>query len=63
MMELNGEKAYTTKEVAAILEVQAQTVRKHIERGKLKAIKPSTEYFILEPDLKEYLQYRKYAEV
>ena len=63
MMELNGEKAYTTKEVAAILEVQTQTVRKYIERGKLKAIKPSTEYFILEPDLKEYLQYRKYAEV
>lgn len=63
MMELNGEKAYTTKEVAAILEVQTQTVRKHIERGKLKAIKPSTEYFILEPDLKEYLQYRQYAEV
>lgn len=59
MMELNGEKAYTTKEVADILEVQTQTVRKHIERKKLKAIKPGTEYLILENDLKEYLQYRQ----
>lgn len=59
MMELNGEKAYTTKEVADILEVQTQTVRKHIERKKLKAIKPGTEYLILESDLKEYLQYRQ----
>lgn len=59
MMELNGEKAYTTKEVADILEVQTQTVRKHIERKKLKAIKPGTEYLILESDLKDYLQYRR----
>lgn len=61
MLVINGIKAYSTKEVAAILEVQPQTVRKHIERGKMKAIKTGTIYFILEPDLKEYLQYRKYT--
>lgn len=63
MLEINGTKAYSTVDVAAILEVQTQTVRKHIERGKLKAIKVGKEYLILEPDLKEYLQYRQYAEV
>ena len=61
MMEINGEKAYTTKEVADLLEVQTQTVRKHIERKKLKADKPGSEYLILESDLKEYLQYRQFC--
>ena len=61
MMEINGEKAYTTKEVADLLEVQTQTVRKHIERKKLKAVKPGSEYLILESDLKEYLQYRQFC--
>ena len=59
MIVTNGEKAYTTKEVAEILEVQTQTVRKHIERKKLKATKSGRDYLILERDLKEYLQYRQ----
>lgn len=59
MIEINGERAYTTTEVAAILEVQQQAVRKNIDRGKLKAIRPDRQYYILESDLRNYLEYRK----
>lgn len=59
MIEINGEKAYTTTEVAAILKVQQQAVRKNIDRGKLKAIRPDRQYYILESDLRNYLEYRK----
>ena len=59
MIEINGERAYTTTEIATILKVQQQAVRKNIERGKLKAIKPDVQYYILESDLRNFLEYRK----
>ena len=59
MIEINGERAYTTTEIAEILKVQQQAVRKNIDRGKLKAIRPDRQYYILESDLRNYLEYRK----
>lgn len=60
MITINKEKAYSTKEVAEILKVQTQTVRAHIKRGKLKAIKLGTDYIIPEAYLKKYLEYRSH---
>lgn len=59
MIEINGERAYTTTEIAEILKVQQQSVRKNIERGRLKAIRPGVQYYITETALMDFLEYRK----
>lgn len=52
-------KLYTVKEVAEILDLHVETVRRHIKQGDLKAAKIGRAYRILEKDLKDYIMNNK----
>lgn len=56
MTEINGEKAYTTKEVAAILGKSTGVVQKYIREGRIKAIPVNNRKIILESSLKAYAE-------
>ena len=48
MIEINGEKAYTTKEAAAILNKTVPVIRKYAREGRLKAETMSNRKYIPE---------------
>lgn len=54
MTEINGEKAYTTKEVAAILGKSMAVVQKYIREGRIEAVPVNNRKIILESSLKAY---------
>lgn len=54
MTEINGEKAYTTKEVAAILCKSMAVVQKYIREGRIEAVPVNNRKIILESSLKAY---------
>lgn len=54
MTEINGEKTYTTKEVAAILGKSMAVVQKYIREGRIKAVPVNNRKIILESSLKAY---------
>lgn len=54
MLIIENEKAYSTTEVAKILDIQAQTVRKKINNGVLRAQKNCGAFHVKESDLREY---------
>ena len=54
MTEINGEKAYTTREVAEILGKSMAVVQKHIREGRIKAVPVNNRKIILESSLKAY---------
>ena len=56
MTEINGEKAYTTKEVAAILGESMAVVQKYIREGRIEAVPVNNRKIILESSLKAYAQ-------
>lgn len=56
MTEINGEKAYTTKEVAAILGKSMAVVQKYIREGCIEAVPVNNRKIILESSLKAYAQ-------
>lgn len=47
---------YSTKEVAALLSMPLETIRRHIRLGKLKAIKLGRQYRVTTDQLQQYLQ-------
>lgn len=47
---------YTVYEVAKMLKVSDRTVRKHIEKGLLPALKIGTVYRVGREDLEEYFE-------
>lgn len=56
MIEINGEKAYTTKEAAAILDKTVPVIRQYTRDGKLKAETISNRKYIPESSLRAYAQ-------
>ena len=52
---------YTIYEVAEMLRVSDRTIRKHIERGILRALKVGTVYRIMKEDLDDYFDRIKTA--
>jgi excisionase family DNA binding protein len=52
------ERFHTISEVARLLEVSDQSIRRWIKAGELKAYKPKKEYRIAESDLQEFLEGR-----
>ena len=56
MTEINGEKAYTTREVAEILGKSMSVVQKYIREGRIEAVPVNNRKIILESSLKEYAQ-------
>jgi excisionase family DNA binding protein len=50
-----GEKAYRIKHVAKMLNMNVETIRRHVRSGKLKSYHFTKEYFITESQLQEYL--------
>jgi excisionase family DNA binding protein len=50
---------YTLSEVARLLEVSEQSVRRWIKAGELVAYKPKKEYRIAETDLRQFLEGRR----
>ena len=60
MSKLENEQLFTVKEVATFLKVHEITVRRHLESGKLKGFKlSSNRWRISKADLEEYLQARR----
>lgn len=56
---MNKEKlpqTYTVKQVAEILRVHADTIRRQIRKGNIKAIKVDRHYLILEDELNRLLE-------
>lgn len=58
MIEINGEKAYTTTETAEILQRKAETIRAYIKAGKLEAEKIGNAYHVRESAIKEFCKKR-----
>ena len=56
MNEINGEKAYTTKEAAAILNKTVPVIRKYAREGRLKAETMSNRKYIPESSLRAFAQ-------
>lgn len=56
MTEINGEKAYTTREVAEILGKSMAVVQKYIRGGRIKAVPVNNRNIVTESSLKEYAQ-------
>lgn len=56
MTEINGEKAYTTREVAEILGKSMAVVQKYIREGRIKAVPVNNRNIVTESNLKEYAQ-------
>lgn len=56
MIQIDNVKAYDVQEAAQLLNVSAQTIRKYIKTGKLKAQKAGVRYVITERELKDYLR-------
>jgi excisionase family DNA binding protein len=54
-----GERFYTISEVARLLEVSDQSIRRWVKAGELRAYKPKKEYRIAESDLEEFLKERR----
>ncbi len=54
------EKLYTIEEVAKILELHRNTVKKRIEEGDLVAIKVGREYRIRPRDLEDFMERNQY---
>ena len=55
-LEYEGIKFYTTLEVAKKLEINVQTVREYIKRGKLKGQRVGKSFLISENCIKEFLK-------
>jgi len=49
----------TTENVAELLQLDVETVRRYIREGKLKAIKLGREYRVRREDFEEFLEERK----
>lgn len=58
MIETNGEKAYTTKETAAILQRTISTIRRYVKEGKLTGVMIGNTYHFTESELKEFAKKR-----
>lgn len=56
MIEINGEKAYTTKEAAAILNKTVPVIRKYAREGRLKVETMSNRKYIPESSLRAFAQ-------
>jgi excisionase family DNA binding protein len=56
MIQIDNIKAYDVQEAAQLLNVSAQTIRKYIKTGKLKAQKTGVKYVVTERELKDYLR-------
>ena len=54
MTEINGEKAYTTREVAEILGKSMAVVQKYIREGRIKAVPVNNRNIVTESSLKAY---------
>jgi excisionase family DNA binding protein len=54
-----AERFYTISEVARVLEVSDQSIRRWVKAGELRAFKPKKEYRIAESDLQEFLKERR----
>ena len=54
MTEINGEKAYTTREVAEILGKSMAVVQKYTREGRIEAVPMNNRKIILESSLKAY---------
>ena len=52
------EKLYTLQEVAEILKVSTRTVHRHIESGKLSAVRIGRLYRIKESALQRFINYK-----
>ena len=52
MTEINGEKAYTTREVAEILGKSMAVVQKYIREGRIKAVPVNNRNIVTESSLK-----------
>ena len=57
--DVEGERFYTIPEVARILRVSDQSVRRWIKAGQLRATKPGKEYRIGHTNLEEFLRARE----
>lgn len=55
MKEIENMKLYTLQEVAELLGIHYQTVRKLIQNGKLKAKKIGKGYIVTSENLKQYI--------
>lgn len=56
MIKLGNITAYTVQEIAEKFNISAETVRTYIKKGKLKACKMGTKYYVTEDNLKAYLE-------
>jgi len=54
-MYIGIKKAYTTKEVAEMINRDIQTVRKYIREGRLKSLRYGKEYYITEDSVNEFV--------
>ena len=50
------ENVYTPAEVADILKVSVETVKRHLREGTLKGFKVGTRWRVKESDLKEFMR-------
>jgi excisionase family DNA binding protein len=56
MVELSGKKYYTVNETAEILNVSAQTIRRWIREGQLKAARLGRAYMVSEKSISEMIK-------
>lgn len=56
MIQVGNETAYTVQEVAKILKLSSQTVRSYINKGRIKAQKIGTAYYIAEENLQSFIK-------
>jgi excisionase family DNA binding protein len=58
-LEIGDVKLYTVKEIARAMEVEEQTVRRHIKKGFLQSKKIGRSIFVTEAQLREFIEANK----
>ena len=56
MREIDGEVYFSMVEVGARLDVEPQTVKSYIERGRLKGVRDGKKYFVSETVLNRFIK-------
>lgn len=56
MLEVGKQKSYDIQETANLLNLTPQTVRAYIRKGRIKAQKVGTRYYIAEENIQEFLK-------
>ena len=56
MIQVGEQKAYDIQEASKLINLTPQSIRQYIKKGKIKAQKVGTRYYIAEENIQEFIR-------